>query len=117
MNDAAIYTLPIMETTERKAVLRHFPSFKKPSPLDGQISAVLKKMEAIKVDHADYPKMMELLERLYELKNSESRKPVSRDTMLIVFGSFIEMFLLVAYEQKHVMTSKGYQLKLRPKVP
>lgn len=115
MGEAAIYTWPITRTTERKDVLRHFPSFNKPTPLDLQIDAVLKKMQALGVDHEEYPKMVTLLERLEELK--PKKQQLSRDTMAIVLGNFFGVLAVLAYERTHVITSKGFTQIIRPKVP
>lgn len=117
MGDAAVYTLPVMRTTERMEVLRNFPSFKKPTPLDVQINAVLKKMQGLGVDHEEYPKMMNILDHLHEMKAKERPNRVSRDTIAIVVGNLLGILVIVVYEQKHVITSKGFNERIRPNIP
>lgn len=74
--------------------------------IDKQIDAVLDEMTQKGVNHEDYPKLMTYLERLNKLKRATKRQPISLDTLVIAGGNFAIAFLIVAYEQKHVMTSK-----------
>jgi len=84
-------------------------------PIDGQITAVLIEMDNVGVTSDDYPGLMTNLERLHELKAKARREQVSRDTIAIVAGNLLGILLIVAYEQKHVMTSKGFSQIIRPK--
>lgn len=86
-----------------------------PTPIDGLIDAVLDRMRVEDVLSEDYRKMMKLLERLYKLKAGQRRKPVSRDAIIMVAGNLMGILVIVAYEQKHVMTSKGFTQLIRPK--
>lgn len=84
-------------------------------PIDAQIECTLDQMHNLGVTSEEYPAMMTLLERLYELKAKERRQPVSRDTIALVAGNLLGILLIVAYEQKHVMTSKGFSQIIKPK--
>jgi len=84
-------------------------------PLDSQIDAVLDEMQNVGVSSPEYPKMMSYLERLSDIKAKARQDPISRDTVAIVLGNLIGILLIVAYEQKHVMTSKGLGQIIRPK--
>lgn len=96
-------------------MLPHFPSFKKPTPIDTEIDMVLKEMRSAGVKSDDYAVLMTKLERLHELKAKERKERVSRDTMALVLGNLAGIVLIVAYEQKHVITSKGFTQIIRPK--
>ena len=87
----------------------------KSTPLDWQIDAILDEMQSIGVYSPEYPTMITYLERLKEAKTKTRRAPVNRDTLVIVGGNLLGILLIVAYEQKHVMTSKGFGQILRPK--
>lgn len=104
-----------MRTTEREAVLRHFFRKEVETPLDGQITAVLIEMERIGVAHQDYPKLIDQLEQLNEIKAKHRRDPVKIDTIWMVLGNIGGILLIVAYEQKHVFASKGFTQIIRPK--
>lgn len=77
------------------------------APVDNQITKVLISMDVYGVDAPEYPELLTKLERLSELKVKTRREPVSPDTMVMVFGNFAVALLIVAYEQKHVLTSKA----------
>ena len=109
-----MYTSLIMRPTERTVMLRIFKK-NEPQPVDDLIRDVLNKMNATEVDTEEYPKLMVLLERLYELKTKQRRAPVSSDTIALVAGNLMGILLIVAYEQKHVMTSKGFGHIIKPK--
>jgi len=85
------------------------------SPLDEQIQAVLSEMRGLGVTHEDYPKQLAYLERLIEIKTKGRRNPVSRDTIALIFGNLAGILLIIVYEQKHVLTSKGFNQVIRPR--
>ena len=84
-----------------------FNKEEKNAPIDEQIDAVLNDMKTNGVNSEEYPKLMSYLERLNKLKQQTKLPPVSRDTMVMVAGNLLGILLIVAYEQKHVLTSKG----------
>lgn len=106
-----------MRTTERKAVLRYILSNEPNTPLDEQIDAVLQEMKQAGVLSEEYTKLMVHLETLTGMKAKERRQPVSGDTLALIAGNLLGILLIVAYEQKHVMTSKGFGQIIRPKEP
>lgn len=85
------------------------------TPVDEHITTVLDEMQLAGPDSEEYAKMMTILERLYEIKTKERPNPVSRDTIALIAGNLMGILLIVAYEQKHVMTSKGLGQIIRPK--
>lgn len=96
---------------------RFFKEEEEETPVDKQIDAVLSEMSAEGVDSDKYPKLMGYLERLTKLKQNEKLPPVSRDTIALIAGNLLGILLIVAYEQKHVMTSKGFNQIIRPGKP
>lgn len=84
-------------------------------PVDEHITTVLTEMKHQGPGSEEYPKLMSLLERLYKLKMEHNREPVSSDTIAMVAGNLMGILLIVAYEQKHVMTSKAFSHINRPK--
>jgi hypothetical protein len=87
----------------------------RPSILDEPIEKVLTDMNTYGPDSPEYPKLMEHLERLVRLKAEDARSGISWDTMAIVAGNLLGILIIVAYEQKHVMVSKGLGFVLRTK--
>ncbi len=87
----------------------------KTTPVDDLIESVLDEMRLVGVDSDEYPKLMTYLERLYEVKANERQSPVSRDTVALIAGNLMGILLIIAYEQKHIMSSKGFSQIIRPK--
>lgn len=86
-----------------------------PTPVDSLIDELLAEMHNVGVNAESYPALMANLERLYDIKNKERPDPVSRDTLALIAGNLMGILLIVAYEQKHVMTSKGFSQIIKPK--
>ena|SRR5689334_19882776 len=77
------------------------------SAFDEPIDRLLAEMRDVEVDSDEYPKMLEHLSKLNDMKSEERKRKVSPDTMLLVAGNIIGILVIVAYEQKHVVTSKA----------
>ena len=90
---------------------------KKPSVLDEPIAKVLTSMNTFSPEDPEYSALMTHLERLNEMKAQERRTRVSPDTIAIVAGNLLGILIIVAYEQKHVMVSKGLGFVIRAKEP
>jgi hypothetical protein len=88
----------------------------KSSIIDEPINRVLSDMNAYGPDSEEYTTLVRHLDHLVRLKQEEKRSRVSPDTMAIVAGNLLGILIIVAYEQKHVMVSKGlgFVLKTKP---
>lgn len=96
-------------------MLRRFVA-KKPSILDEPIEKVLNGMNTYDPNDPEFQVLMDHLERLTRLKEHESSKNrVTPDTMAIVAGNLLGILVIVAYEQRHVMVSKGLGFILKTK--
>lgn len=90
---------------------------KKKSIMDEPIDRVLTEMNTYGPENPEFEKHLNYLERLQELKAGERRHfKVSPDTVMIVLGNLVGILIIVAYENKHVMTSKGMSF-IKPKTP
>lgn len=76
--------------------------------LNDLIQRVVDDMAMFGPTSEEYPQLLENLERLTKLKDGEKPERVSRDTIAVVAGNIIGILVIVAYEQKHVMTSKAF---------
>ncbi len=95
--------------------MRRYFRNEKITPVDTLIESVQIEMRLVGVYSDEYPKLMAYLERLNEVKAKERRDPVSRDTVALVVGNLMGILLIVAYEQKHVMSAKGFNQIIQPK--
>lgn len=106
-----------MRTTGRKDTLKYFFKNRDDHKIDAQIDAVLNEMDKETPGGEKYNKLVVYLERLHEIKAKEGRRmPVSWDTIVTVGGNALVVLMIIAYEQKHVMTSKAKDYTIRPKL-
>lgn len=87
-----------------------------PSKYDVVIDKCLEDMDTFGPDDAEFEMRLGHLERINKLKDTErSKSRVSPDTMAVVLGNLAGILLIVAYEQKHVMTTRAKEFMLRVK--
>ena len=88
-----------------------------PSKYDAPIEKALASLETYDTDDAEFSDAMDYLERLTKLKEAEKSvvRKFSPDTLAIVLGNLAGILVIVAYEQKHVLTSKATGFILRAK--
>lgn len=77
------------------------------SGLDQAIEKVLHEMKSFSSEDDEYAKMVDQLEKLYALKDTEKPDRVSRDTLAIIAANLIGIVLIVGYESKNIVTSKA----------
>jgi hypothetical protein len=86
------------------------------TPIEREIDVNLKKMQEVGVTAPEYKSLMDNLERLNDMKTkSQSHSRISLDTLVIVGGNLLGIILIIAYEQKHVITSKSLNQLIRPR--
>jgi hypothetical protein len=84
--------------------------------LDAEINACYVRMRRNHDDPEQYSKDIEHLERLKRLRAEGRPKPVSRDTMWLVFANLAGVVIIVAAERTSVMISRGFNHLVQPKV-
>jgi hypothetical protein len=89
----------------------------KPSILDEPIAKLLTKLNTLKPDSEEYSKTIDHLERLNRMKAEERGPRVNPDAWAVVAGNLLGILIIVAYEQKHVMVSKGLGFVIKPRDP
>lgn len=87
----------------------------KTDPIDALITKLLGEIDYVEATSDEYSTMLKNLEQLYKLKAEKRRKPIGWDTIFMVGGNILGVLIVVAFEQNHVVTSKGLNLVLRPK--
>lgn len=91
--------------------------FRKESKFDQPIDAILVELRQEKPDSEKYTSLLAQLDRLTQLKDRERINKVSADTAWMVAGNLIGILIIVAYEQKHIIGSRGVNFILRPRTP
>jgi hypothetical protein len=82
--------------------------------LDAAMLRLLDDMENDETNSEEYANRLKHLKELSKLRSEERPERVSSDTIATVAGNLLGILIIVAYEQKHVMTSKGLSF-VRPK--
>jgi len=80
----------------------------RPHYLDSLISRTTAELASIEPGTEEYSNTLSYLERLVKLKAEDKPERISRNTVAVVLGNLAGILLIVAYEQKHVMTSKAF---------
>lgn len=88
---------------------------KEKTGLDKAIETILSEMEGYTCDEDEYDKMSDQLKKLYKLKALDKPERVSKDTLAIITGNVLVAVVIVAYEQKHIITTRAgtFLLKAR----
>lgn len=87
------------------------------SVLDEPIEKLLTQMNKTEPGSKEYSVMVDQLERLNRAKAEEHKSKVDSNTWAIVAGNLLGILIIVAYEQKHVMVSKGLGFVIKPRDP
>jgi hypothetical protein len=86
------------------------------TPIEREIDANLKKMQEVGVTAPEYKSLMDNLVRLNDMKTkSQSHNRISLDTLAVVGGNLLVVMLIIAFEQKHIITSKAMNHLIRPR--
>ena len=83
--------------------------------LDRQITSVFESMTETTPDAEEYKELLTHLNELMALRHNRKKPRVSSEAVLMVAGNLLGILIIVAYEQKHVMTSRAKDFILKPK--
>jgi hypothetical protein len=83
--------------------------------LEEAIDQVLFEMRGMDAHSDEYAQMVKQLTKLYKLKEIDKPEHVSRDTLAIILGNLGVAIIILAYEQKHVITTKTPSFMLKPR--
>lgn len=86
-----------------------------PTALDTTIDEALTQLSGIEVGSEEYTKKMDQITKLYAIKEKNSPKRVSPDTLVIVAGNLLGILAILGHERAHVVTSKALSFVLKPR--
>lgn len=76
------------------------------------IDKLLDELETFGPETTEFSRTLMSLEKLVDLRKNKTQR-FSYDTLLIVSGNLAGILVIVAYESRHVMASKGMNLLLK----
>lgn len=83
--------------------------------IEKAIDLILEEMLTKSSTDEDYIKMTAQLEKLYKLKEMDSPKKVSPDTLAVIAGNLAGILLILNYERAHVITTKALGFVMKAK--
>lgn len=87
---------------------------KNKTKLTREVGKLLDELNEYSPDSPEWDPLMEKLERLTALQ-ARDKKSIDPNTIALVAGNLLGILVIVAYEQKHVFTSKGLSQLLKTK--
>jgi hypothetical protein len=82
--------------------------------LEEEIRRNVRELKFHEVISEEYQKRMDRLVALYRMKEEEKSKFGSKDTLAVVFGNLLGIFMIVKHEHVNVLTSRAMQLIRMP---
>ena len=77
------------------------------NPVTEEITRIVDRMSKIDQESEEYNDLLKTLSTLMALKTEHGRKRVSPDVVIGTVGQALLVLIIVAYEQKHVFTTKS----------
>lgn len=75
--------------------------------LEREMIRILDEMNTTSQHSEEYPKLLASLERINRLRTAKTSRKLTPDVVIQAVAPLFGILILVAYEQKHVITSKG----------
>jgi hypothetical protein len=85
----------------------------KPTQLEEEIARILDEMSEMKVTDPEYVTYADRLVQLYKLKEVDSDKRVSKDTMVAAATNLAGILIIISYEHAHVFGSRAASFVLK----
>jgi hypothetical protein len=82
--------------------------------LEAEIESVLRHLSVASVTSEEYPKTLNYLTRLYDLKG-ERPSGVKKDTIAVIAGNLLGILMILKHERMDIITSKALSFVIRPR--
>lgn len=83
--------------------------------LEKAIDGLHTELNSVLADTEEYSKIADQLVKLYKLREYDTPKRVSPDTLVLVAGNLLGIAMIVGHERAHVVTSKAMSFVLKLK--
>lgn len=85
--------------------------------LEGEIARGLRELKFHEATSDEYQKRLDRLVALYRMKEEEKSRFGSKDTLAVVVGNLLGIFMIIKHEHVNVIGSRAMQLLLSPRLP
>lgn len=82
--------------------------------LEREILIGIRKLKIDEVGSPGYRKTLDHLSKLYEMKEEEKSKSVSKDTAAVVAANLAGIFMIIKHEHVNVISTAAWNLLLKP---
>lgn len=90
--------------------LTKFKKTKEPSELESELTRLFEKLKTYPPNSPEYDKVSDQIAKLYKLKEVDSKKRVSPDTLVGALTNLAGIVMIVHHEELNVITSKALAL-------
>lgn len=91
-----------------------FPKLRKMSTLDIEIEYQLNKLRNTTKPEL-YAEILGHLDRLYKMKEAETSRRVSPDTLALIGANLLGIMIIITHEYTNPITTKALQFAIKPK--
>lgn len=85
--------------------------------LEGEIERGLRELKFHDASSDEYQKRLDRIVVLYRMLEEDKSNSVSSDTLAVIFGNLMGVFMIVKHEHVNVITSRAMQFLLSPRLP
>jgi hypothetical protein len=83
--------------------------------LEETLDQLMLEMSYVPCDSDEYAQMTDQLQKLYSLKETDSKSRLSPDTLAIVAANLAGIVMIVGFERANILTSKAINFLLKLK--
>ncbi len=87
---------------------------KTPTLLESEIDRAVRDLARHAVGSEEYEKTLATIVQLYQVKEEDKSKPVSKDTLATVGANLLGILMIIKHEHVNVITSRAMQLLIKP---
>jgi hypothetical protein len=114
VSSIAAITSHVMRATGRMD-MRFWKRKDRSEPIQTEAARILERMSHVTPGSEEYQVLLGNLERLTKLTEESRPERVNPNTIALIAGNIFGILTIVAYEQKHVVKSKGFDSLIKPK--
>lgn len=85
------------------------------SPVELELASLFRELKHHAVDSKEYATILDHIVTLHGLRKDEETAGVSKNTLALIGGNLLGIFMIIRHEQVNVVTSRAIGLLMTPK--
>ena len=90
---------------------------REPTSLERALERAVRELNNHPIGSEDYVRTLDVVIKLYGLKDKEKPSPVSRDTLVVVGANLLGIVMIINHEYAHPIMSRAMNVLLSPRIP